>query len=404
MTALKNRRKIKRFTVLAVIAAMTYFPHDAMSQNGIDALLSSVSANNKTIKVSQQYWEARKLEYRIGLNPSNPTVEYDYMKGYPSTAGNQVDFTVTQGIDFPTAYIRKRQLADMQSSFGDNMLIRTRQNILLEAKQEGLHLIYLNKRKALLTYRYKIADSLQRVYTIRLEKGDGNILDVNKARIQALNAQSDLQLLEGDISQVLQKLTELNGGIPVVLTDTIYPSVPTLPSFETLESTIEAGDPVLKSLHAEQQIQDKRTELSRALALPRFEAGYHSQAILGQSFRGVHFGVSIPLWEHRNTVKLSQAESSVIGYRTEEHRTEHYYEIKQLYERYLALQKSLNDYSATLNTMNSGELLGKALRLGQISTIEYFLELSYYNETYDRYLQLEKEYHDVIAQLHKYTL
>jgi outer membrane protein, heavy metal efflux system len=49
-------------------------------------------------------------------------------------------------------------------------------------------------------------------------------------------------------------------------------------------------------------------------------------------------------------------------------------------------------------------LLDKALALGQITTVEYFLELSWFNDTYDEYLKTGKEYQEIVAALYKYTL
>lgn len=48
--------------------------------------------------------------------------------------------------------------------------------------------------------------------------------------------------------------------------------------------------------------------------------------------------------------------------------------------------------------------IGQALSLCHLSNIEYFLELSYYYSVYDTYLETEKEYLSVIAELLKYRL
>ncbi len=50
------------------------------------------------------------------------------------------------------------------------------------------------------------------------------------------------------------------------------------------------------------------------------------------------------------------------------------------------------------------ELLKKALDFGQISSIEYFMESIYFYESFDTYLQVEKEYHLAVADLLKHQL
>lgn len=77
----------------------------AMNVNGqttIDSVLVNIAKNNKTIVANTKYWEAKKLEYQTGLTPYNPKVDYDYLIGTPSNAGNQTDFAITQSFDFPT--------------------------------------------------------------------------------------------------------------------------------------------------------------------------------------------------------------------------------------------------------------------------------------------------------------
>jgi hypothetical protein len=64
----------------------------------------------------------------------------------------------------------------------------------------------------------------------------------------------------------------------------------------------------------------------------------------------------------------------------------------------------MEEYNALVATLNNASLLEKALRLGQITVIQYFQDESYYFSAYDRYLQLEFEHHKAVAQLFKYIL
>ena len=374
------------------------------AQDNVNNVLSEIAKNNKSITANRQYWEAKKLQFKTGLTPYNPSVEYEYLLGSPVGAGNQTDFFVLQSFDFPTAYIKKKQVANQQIVQADFQLTAYRQDILLKAKQYCIELIYLNKKQAELARRLKNAEKLYNDYQKKLNEGDASSLDVNKAKLQLLNLQNDLRLNTSQINQHNQKLTELNGGTAVTFNDTVYPLIPAIPDFQSLESTIEANDPVLKSFQQQQEINLKQVQLSKALALPKMETGYRSQAILGQKYQGAHFGITIPLWENKNTVKLQKANVLFSELQVEQHKNEHYYEIQQLYEKYQNLKITIEEYQQLLNTINNTELLEKALKLGEISSIQYFMEISYFYNSYDKYLQLEKEYHQVIAELYKYQL
>lgn len=393
------RNKVKFVLILFIGLSLRAF-----SQQPIDSVLSSIGRNNKTILAAQQYWTAKKLEFKTGLYPQNPMVEYDYLIGKPATAGNQTDFSVTQSLDFPTAYFKKHTLSNIQVKQGEQSFIIQRRDILLDAKLSCIHLIYLNKRQTELKKRIKDSEKLFQDYKKKLATGEGNLLDVNKSNLQFLNLQNELRQSVSEINIVTQKLMALNGGNVVSITDTTYPLILAIPEFEKLENIIESTDPTLISLQRQKEINEKQVEISRALSFPKIETGYHSQAILGQQFTGAHFGITIPLWQNKNTVKLQKANVLFSGLQLEEHKTEHYYEIKQLYEKYQNLKITLKDYKEVLGSVNNITLLNKALALGQISTIEYYMESTYFFSAYDKYLSLENDYHETIARLYKFTL
>jgi outer membrane protein TolC len=230
------------------------------------------------------------------------------------------------------------------------------------------------------------------------------ILDVNKARLQLLEVQNEQALNENKIQVTATRLASLNGGIPVTVTDTTYPVLPAVPSFEVLDSLIEANDPELQVYEGEKQVLQKQADLQRALNLPKIETGYHSQGILGQSYRGLHAGITIPLWENRNRLKAVQAELDHATVNAEAKRIDHRLENRQLYEQLEIRRTRMLEYHRVLSSLNNTALLDKALRLGQITIIQFFADQNYYFGAYDRYLQLELEYQKAVAALYKFQL
>lgn len=379
----------------------------AMNVNGqttIDSVLVNIAKNNKTIVANTKYWEAKKLEYQTGLTPYNPKVDYDYLIGTLSNAGNQTDFAITQSFDFPTVYARKKQLSNEQIKQAEFQLNANRQEVLLEAKIICIELIYRNKFNSELTTRKQNTEKWLTAFQKSLEKGQGNIMDVNKAKLQLIEINASFQENLSISNQLNQKLTELNGGVPIQFSDTAYSSFEFISDFATLEQEIEANDPVRKYLEQEKVIGQNEVSLSKSLTLPKIETGYHYQSILGQRFNGVHFGLTIPLWENKNIVKTQQAELILNEANLQDHINEHYYDIKQKYERMTNLKITLDKYQTLFSSLNNVELLDKSLSLGQISTIEYFMEMTYYYEALKNYLKTEMEYNKVVAELYKYQL
>lgn len=371
------------------------------AQNTLENVLSDIAKNNKSIIANQQYWEAKKLSYKTGINPENPKFEYEYLAG---NNGNQIDYYVVQAFDFPTSYIKKTQVANRQIAQSDFEAAAYKQEVLLEAKQFCLKLIYLNKKQEELTKRVRNASSISDSYQKKMDAGDANILDLNKAKIEQLNVQNELRLNQSEINQYNQKLEELNGGTTINFSETNYPLTVTLPDYETLEKAIEENDPNLKSIHQQNEIDQKKLELTKAMSLPKFEGGYRSQEFAGQTIKGIHLGITIPLWENKNKVKHQKSHLLFNDLQVEEHQNEHHNEIQQLYEKYTNLNLAIEAYQKLMATVNNNELLNKALELGEISSLHYFMEINYYYDSYDNYLNLESDYYQVIAELNKYQL
>ena len=177
-------------------------------QASIDSVLANIARNNKTIIANTKYWEAKTLEYQTGLTPYNPKVDYDYLIGTPSNAGNQTEFAITQTFDFPTVYARKKQLSNEQIKQAEFQLNANRQEILLEAKLICLELIYRNKLNSELTIRKQNTEKWLTAFQTSLEKGQGNIMDVNKAKLQLIEINAAFQENLSISNQLNQKLTD----------------------------------------------------------------------------------------------------------------------------------------------------------------------------------------------------
>lgn len=380
------------------------FMGNAIAQNNVDSVVRQVERNNKSIQSNKKYWQAKQAEYKTGLTPYDPQVEYDYLFGSPVGAGNQKDFSITQRLDFPSVYKRKKELSGQLIAQTTLQQQVYRQDILLEAKLLALQIIYLNKKGAELYRRLINTEKLVQDYQKKLDKGDVIILDVNKAKLQLLNIKNETTLNENEKQLLLTKISELNGGIPIAINDTIYPFVPIIPDFEILDSTIEANDPIIKVYEQEKKILQQQIAVQKAMTLPKIETGYHSQGILGQSYRGVHAGITIPLWENKNKLNAAKANLEYATSITETHRLGHRLENKQYYEQLDVRLKTIQEYKELLSTLNNTILLNKALVLGQITIIQYFYDESFYFTAYDKYLEAEWEYQQAVARLYKFQL
>lgn len=393
---------MKKFSSLILLIYAIVVP--ALAQMSIEDILVEIEKNNKTLQANAQNTEAQKLAFKSNNPLYNPNVSYDFMYGFPLSAGNQTDFLVNQAFDFPTSYGKRKQLSEGRVSQSDFQFNAGRQEILFEAQRTCIEMVYRNKLKSRHEERKAFTESLLANFEKRLNTGEGNILDVNKARLQLIEINKDYMLNLSQVNQLTQKLTGLNGGIEISFNSTSYPQMDSIADFEELFIEIQAKDPTLKFIEMDIASAQKQLELSKALALPKLEAGYRSQAILGQRFNGFHMGSTIPLWENKYKVRQSQAELSTSGLKVIQYQNDKYATSRQLFEKYGKLSVTLNEYKTVLSALDSKDYLDKALAVGHISTIEYFLESNYYYMAYNNYLQTEFEYYATIAEILKFRL
>jgi outer membrane protein, heavy metal efflux system len=392
---------IKRTSIIFILVLAVTI---VKAQSGLEKALSEVERNNKSIAAEKQNWEAQKLSYKTGLNPDNPKVEYDHLPGRPEGAGTQQDFSVTQGFDFPTSYGKRRVVSNEQIAQADLQIVVFRQEILLKAKLACLDYIYRTKLQKELVKRLQNASTLLEAINKRTEQGESNILDLNKTKLLQLELKNQAGLNEMSLKTLQHELDELNGGVPLDLSQIEYAVLSDLPGFQVLDSLIEANDPEIKAVEQQREVNKEQVELTRSMTLPKLEGGYHQQSILGQKYQGFHVGMTIPLWENKNRVKTEQARLVYSEHQITEHRIEHYYRNKELYEQYLHWKKTFNEYQSVLTSANNEALLTQAFQVGQLSLIEYLMEVRYFYDADEKLKAAEKELHRAIAALYKFQL
>lgn len=386
------------------ILCLQWFIATCDAQSNIDSLLERIQSTNMEIGSNTKYWDAKGLEYKTGLTPTNPFVEYDYLFGSPAGLGNQQELNIIQQVDFPTVYSRKKDLSNKLVSKAQMQKNVFRQEILLESKLLLYDVIYLNNKESQLMGREQKTAQLLQEYEQKLQQGDANMLDVNKIKLQYLSIKNDLLLLQNEKQTLLTKLAELNGGVWMDFKDTIYPAIPLIPDFETLDSIIEYNDPLIALYEQEKIIQQQQVYVQKSLNLPKLEAGYHGQTILNTRLQGIHAGITVPLWENKHKVKAAEANVDFASTNIQRHRLERRLDNQRLYDLLEVRQNAMEEYEELLSTMGNTVLLDKALRLGEITVIQYFLEQSYFYTAYDKNEQLKREYHKAVIELYKYTL
>ena len=375
------------------------------AQSSIDQVLRNIETNNKSLQANTKMTDAQKLEAQTGKFLANPSVEWEQMWGNRNNPGSEYTLTVKQSLDFPTTYSNKNKLANLKANTIGFQSAAYRLQLLLNAKQTCIEIIYLRKQKSLLDERLANAETMFALYKKRFESGDANQLELNKIQLELLNAQNQSRLNKAALTAAEEQLRNLNGGNPITFDATDYPAGEELINFDQLQAAFMEADPNLKSLTGDQEIANREVKLSRSLTLPKFDVGYKRNAASDHvASNGFMVGVSIPLFENKNTVKKAKAQAEFATASLEDNRLNLKTNLQQLYQQAEALQISRADYAKVLEQQRNIELLNKALNAGQLSVIDYFTELTTIYDSHQSYLDVEKEYHSILAQLYQYKL
>ena len=370
------------------------------AQSSVETALKAIEENNNTLKALKETTKSQKLENKTGIFLSNPEVGFNYLWGNPSTIGNRTDFSISQTFDIPTITGMKSKIADEHNALVEWQYKAERMNILLEAKQYCIELIYFNALKKELEIRLQHAETIASGYQNRLNSGDANRLEYNKAQLSLSTINGEMARIDVERNELLSQLKRLNGGMDIVMDDYQLNQQQQLPlNFEDWYLQAEQKNPILAYIKQEVVVSQKQVSLNKAKGLPTFSAGYMTENVVGQRFQGLAMGVSVPLWENKNRVK--QAKSAVVAAQAREtdSKLQFYNQLQIQYNRALGLKITAESYRKSLAMTNSTELLKKALDAGEISLLNYIVELGLYYNMMNQTLEAERDYQKALAEL-----
>ncbi|MDR2682921.1 MAG: TolC family protein [Dysgonamonadaceae bacterium] len=371
----------------------------AAAQNGYDAVLQQIEANSATLNALREQTEAQKLNNRTGIYPANPEVEFHYLWGAPQGIGNRTDLSVSQSFDFPTAYRHRGKIAGLQNANAERLYQAERIRTLLAARQVCIDLVYSNALAKEYAVRLQNAESIAAAYKTRLETGDANRLEYNKAQMNLVAVQAEKTRIEAEQAALLLELQRMNGGKAIRFPDEAYPAVPLPADFEAWYAGVESRHPVLQYAGGQIEIDRQQLKLNRALGLPGFSAGYMSEKVAGEQFQGVTIGVSIPLWENKNRVRQAKAQVRAAESALDDNRMQLFNRLQNLYIQAVALRNNAQKLRESLSENNNEPLLKKALDRGEISLLNYLLEIEYYYAAVNKTLEAERDYERAGAEL-----
>lgn len=389
---------------ISIVIVLFLYGLAANAQDNIGDVLKAIENNNKELKASAQLVVAQKMEAKSQNNLSDPKVSYSYLWGAEDKNESISELVVSQSFDFPTLYAERAKLNKLKYSAYDYESNITRQRVLLQASELCLDIIMLRQQGVILKERLNSAENLAAIYQKKLLAGDASIIETNKINLELLNVKTESKLNENQLKNKLNELMALNGNIPINFAATEYPSILFPDDFQLLKNEVMTNDPTLKTLEQQQLIARKQIAVNKQGWIPKLELGYRRNTETGAPFNGVIVGVSVPLFENNSKVKMAKAQALNTMFMSDNAEVQVEGSLRQQYQEAHSLYSTMNEYKQNFLAQQDIDLLKQAVTGGQISMIEYFVEISVIYQSKMNYLQLENQYQKLIAQIYKYKL
>lgn len=373
-------------------------PLAAGAQGGdYETFMAGIERNNPDLLEARKTLEATTIGLRRGLNPADPEVEMEYNFGREREA----EVALKQQFDFPTAYRYRKQIAGYETDKAEITFEKERNNILTDASVLYIRAIGLRKKIGLLRDRQGRIAALERYYKQMTERGETTVLEQNKIAALSLNTLSELRIRETEYQGVLDRLRRMNGGEAVEIGASEFPVL--LGVRDSAEiAAIAASTYDMQLASIDTLIGGRELKLSRSSWIPSLSVGYKATIADKKLTNGLLAGISIPLWQNRNRVKFAKADRERLSVSSANTYSRSYTELIALWRSFRNYETLYGQYRAYLGDTRSEALLEKALQAGEISMIDYLVELNIWYETVDTALQVEQELYLTQAEIGRY--
>jgi len=241
-------------------------------------------------------------------------------------------------------------------------------------------------------------------YQTLYEEKSATILDVSKARMQFFSAQSEMEKNNLALENLLISLKTLNAGKKIDVIDTLYYSENETISYDEFSTKLNENDFNLQFAKQWVIVREQELKLSKNKRLPNFELGYKYANEENLQFNGVVFGMSIPLWAGKKEVRASEAHFVVSELELQNEQSNLDREIEIRYKNYTITQKLYVEYKSTLESLTILESLNKQFELNNMTSYEYYSQLSEYYQLHIDFLAAEYSYYQAVLALEKYSL
>lgn len=296
----------------------------------------------KNSKLISEYQEKLKASYL-----DIPQTEIGAQIGQLQGVETDNTFSISQRFSFPTVYTKRKKMLDAEWSASVVNQNLTKAQLTKEISDVFYRILTLQEKKKVIEYISKLYSSFADKASLRLKKGEANILEESTAEIQNEHAKTQLNMLENDLN-----ITKLQLQL-LLQSDESYQPVSDQPTMNVnlqVSEEMIKQHPELQYLNQQIKVNEAEAQLEKSKLLPELMVGYMNQSMKNLNnnrFNAVQVGVGIPLFTkgQRALAKATKAKVAI---------SENEYQRKEIELKNRFVQQ-VNNYTNQLKVVESYE-------------------------------------------------
>jgi outer membrane protein TolC len=382
-------------TAMLAVASLAY------GQDSFDNIIDEIIANNPELSAKQADMKSQILDAKVQNNLDDTQVEFDHKWGV-GDADNRWNLSVSQSFDWPGLYkARNQSIKQKQTAFNElykgEIAIKS-----LEIKRLLIDIVCAKQRVNLLSAIVSNLDSLDNKEKLLFERGEATILDIKKLHLERFNYSVQLEEAQSALTAAKQSLYAINAG-QYIATDGIssYP-LAQLADESTYLDAVRSNDHTYVGMAQMLDAGKADIKAAKQEQLPGFSLGYVHEREGSESFNGFSVGVSLPLFSARHKVAAAMAKTDAQECSLTAYETSQRAKIIATYATAKKEGRQLNNYDAIINGDDYLKLLTKAYLGGELTTINFLLEVNYFISTQIDFINVQHSYQLHLADLNYY--
>lgn len=340
---MKFSNNYKKLTALLFL--MSFGVANAQENITYEQALEKAFQQNGTLKNSKlisEYQEKLKATYL-----DIPQTEIGAQIGQLQGVETDNTFSISQRFSFPTVYTKRKKMLDAEWSASIVNQSLTKAQLTKEISDVFYRILTLQEKKKVIEYISKLYSSFADKASLRLKKGEANILEESTAEIQNEQAKTQLNMLENDLN-----ITKLQLQL-LLQSDESYQPVSDRPTMNVnlqVSEEMIKQHPELQYLNQQIKVNEAEAQLEKSKLLPELMVGYMNQSMKNLNndrFNAVQVGVGIPLFTkgQRALAKATKAKVAI---------SENEYQRKEIELKNRFVQQ-VNNYSNQLKVVENYE-------------------------------------------------